>query len=106
MYYFRAFGHSLLHTLKNLFPIVVVVVFFQFVVLHQTPDNTLSMAIGLLIVAVGVALFLQGIELSIFPMGKSLSTSLPNEGRYPSCSHSALPWGFSVPSLATHDTGS
>ena len=62
MFYIRAFGHSLLHALKNLFPIVAVVVFFQLVVLQQMPDNTLSMAIGLLIVAAGVALFLQGLE--------------------------------------------
>ncbi|WP_349677108.1 DUF1538 family protein, partial [Marinobacter sp. UBA2678] len=57
----RAFSHSLLHALKNLFPIIAVVAFFQLVILQQVPENTLAMAIGLLIVAVGVALFLQGL---------------------------------------------
>lgn len=38
------------------------------------------MAIGLLIVAVGVALFLQGLELSIFPVGKSLSNQFSKRG--------------------------
>lgn len=80
MFYLTSFGHSLLHALKNLLPIVVVVVFFQLVILQQVPDNLASMTIGLLIVAVGVALFLQGLELSIFPVGKSLSNQFAKRG--------------------------
>jgi len=90
--YLRAFGHSLLHALKNLFPIVLVVVFFQLAVLQQVPDNTLSMAFGLLIVAVGVALFLQGLELSIFPVGKSLSNQFALRGSIPIL----LAFGFAI----------
>ncbi|KPQ02943.1 DUF1538 domain-containing protein [Marinobacter sp. HL-58] len=92
MLYLRAFGHSLLHALKNLFPIVLVVVFFQLAVLQQVPDNTLSMAFGLLIVAVGVALFLQGLELSIFPVGKSLSNQFALRGSIPIL----LAFGFAI----------
>lgn len=80
MFYIRSFLHSLLHALKNLLPIVVVVGFFQLVILQQVPDDLGSMAIGLLIVAVGVALFLQGLELSIFPVGKSLSNQFARKG--------------------------
>ncbi|MGP9832625.1 DUF1538 domain-containing protein [Marinobacter sp. NSM] len=80
MFYLTSFGHALLHALKNLLPIVVVVVFFQLVILQQVPDNLASMTIGLLIVAVGVALFLQGLELSIFPIGKSLSNQFAKRG--------------------------
>ncbi|WBU40879.1 MULTISPECIES: DUF1538 domain-containing protein [Marinobacter] len=80
MFYLKSFGHSLLHALKNLLPIVVVVVFFQLVILQQVPDNLGSMTIGLLIVAIGVALFLQGLELSIFPVGKSLSNQFAKRG--------------------------
>lgn len=80
MFYLRAFTHSLLHALKNLLPIVVVVTFFQLIILQQIPDNLASMVLGLLIVAVGVALFLQGLELSIFPVGKSLSNQFARKG--------------------------
>lgn len=80
MFYLRAFSHSLLHALKNLMPIVAVVAFFQLAILQQVPDNIASMALGLLIVAVGVALFLQGLELSIFPVGKSLSNQFAKKG--------------------------
>lgn len=76
----KEFSHAFVHALKNLLPIVVVVVFFQLVVLRQMPDGATSMVIGLLIVAVGVALFLQGLELSIFPVGKSLSNQFARRG--------------------------
>ncbi|WP_151703886.1 DUF1538 family protein [Nitrincola alkalilacustris] len=92
MIYLKAFSHAFLHALKNLLPIIVVVVFFQLVILQQVPDNTLSMALGLLIVAVGVALFLQGLELSIFPVGKSLSNQFAKRGSVPIL----LSFGFAI----------
>jgi len=96
VFYLRAFSHSLLHALKNLFPIVAVVVFFQLVILQQMPENTLAMAVGLLIVAVGVALFLQGLELSIFPVGKSLSNQFARRGSVPILLSFGFAMGFSA----------
>lgn len=80
MNYLHALGHSFIHALKNLFPIVAVVLVFQLLILQQIPDNSLTMALGLLIVAVGVALFLQGLELGIFPVGRSLSNQFARQG--------------------------
>ena len=80
MFYVRAFNHSLLHALKNLLPIVIVVAFFQVAILQQVPENLFSMVAGLFVVAIGVALFLQGLELSIFPLGKSLSNQFARRG--------------------------
>ncbi len=96
MLFLHAFGHSFLHALKNLSPIIAVVLFFQLVVLQQAPDNTLSMATGLLIVAVGVALFLQGLELSIFPVGKSLSNQFAKRGSVPILLSFGFAMGFSA----------
>lgn len=96
MYYLQAFGRSLLHALKNLLPIVVVVVFFQLIVLRQLPDNTLGMALGLVVVAVGVALFLQGLELSIFPVGKSLANQFARRGSVPILLSFGFAMGFSA----------
>ncbi|MDO8826639.1 DUF1538 domain-containing protein [Methylophaga sp.] len=76
----KAFSDAFMHALKNLLPIVVVVVIFQTFILQSIPDNTLSISIGLLIVAIGVALFLRGLELSIFPVGKSLSNQFTKRG--------------------------
>ena len=96
MFYLHAFSHSLLHALKNLFPIVAVVVFFQLLILQQIPENTFVMAAGLLIVAVGVALFLQGLELSIFPVGKSLSNQFARKGSVPVLLSFGFAMGFSA----------
>ncbi len=101
MFYIRSFLHSLLHALKNLLPIVVVVGFFQLVILQQVPDDLGSMAIGLLIVAVGVALFLQGLELSIFPVGKSLSNQFARKGSLAILLSFGFAMGFSA--VKTYD---
>ena len=77
------FFDTLLHSLRNLLPIVVVVGVFQFLILQQTPDNLGSMMIGLGIVVLGVALFLQGLEMGIFPIGHSLSDEFAAKGSLP-----------------------
>jgi len=80
VFFLRTFGQSLLHALNNLLPIAAVVLFFQIAVLQEIPDNAADMVAGLGIVAVGVALFLQGLELSIFPVGKSLANQFARRG--------------------------
>ncbi|TVQ71311.1 MAG: DUF1538 domain-containing protein [Oceanospirillales bacterium] len=96
MLYLKSFSHAFLHALKNLLPILVVVLFFQLAILQQMPENSLSMAFGLLIVAVGVALFLQGLELSIFPVGKSLSNQFAKKGSVPILLSFGFALGFSA----------
>jgi len=88
--------HAFLHALRNLTPIVVVVFVFQALVLQSMPDNLTSIAVGLLIVAAGVALFLQGLELSIFPVGKSLSNQFAKLGSIPILLSFGFCLGFSA----------
>lgn len=78
-----AFRHLLWHSFRNLMPIIVVVGFFQFAVIGEVPSGLLSMVVGLGIVALGVALFLQGLELGIFPIGKNLSHQFAQKGSLP-----------------------
>ncbi|WP_018864414.1 DUF1538 domain-containing protein [Thioalkalivibrio sp. ARh3] len=74
------FLHTLGHAARNLAPIVIVVAVFQALVLRTVPDGLLSMVVGLTIVVFGVALFLQGLEMGIFPIGKNLSNALARRG--------------------------
>jgi hypothetical protein len=76
----REFLGILKHSFRNLLPIIVVVAFFQFAVMQQVPDDLLPMAVGLLVVVLGVALFLQGLEMGIFPIGKNLSNDFAKKG--------------------------
>lgn len=79
----KPFLHQLLHALKNLLPIVLVVLLFQLAIFQSLPAEPLSIVTGLLIVAIGIALFLLGLELSIFPVGKNLANQFARKGSLP-----------------------
>jgi len=92
----RDFAHAFLHALRNLTPIIVVVVAFQALLFREWPEGGMSIAIGLLIVAIGVALFLQGLELSIFPVGKRLANQFARRGSMPLLMAFGFAIGFSA----------
>ncbi|GAB2928952.1 DUF1538 domain-containing protein [Rheinheimera gaetbuli] len=79
----QQFLHQFIHALKNLLPIVAVVLFFQLAIFQTLPPEPLSIVVGLLIVAIGIALFLLGLELSIFPVGKNLANQFARKGSLP-----------------------
>ncbi|MGB0496255.1 MAG: DUF1538 family protein [Kangiellaceae bacterium] len=66
--------------LRDLMPIVLVVAFFQLVVLQQPFPEPSKILIGLVAVVVGLALFIQGLELSLFPLGESMAGALMRKG--------------------------
>lgn len=76
----RAFRGIFRDAARNLLPIIIVVGFFQLVVLRRLPEDWLTIAVGLLIVLAGVALFLQGLDLGVFPIGKNLSDEFARQG--------------------------
>lgn len=92
----RDFAHALLHALRNLLPIIIVVVAFQALLLREWPEGGIGMAVGLLIVAVGVALFLRGLELSIFPVCKRLANQFARRGSMPTLMLFGFAIGFSA----------
>ncbi len=79
----KVFWIILSEAFRTLLPIIGVVVFFQVVIVREIPDNLTSLVLGLGIVVVGSALFLQGLDMSVFPMGKSLSNRLVRLGSLP-----------------------
>lgn len=64
----------------DLAPIIAVIAFFQIFILRQMPDDLVSIATGLFIVAVGLALFIQGLEVGIFPVGENLAQEFAKKG--------------------------
>ncbi|GGW67782.1 hypothetical protein GCM10008111_24820 [Alishewanella tabrizica] len=79
----HAFVKQLFHALKNLSPIVGVVLLFQLAVFQTLPPEPVSIVVGLFVVAIGIALFLLGLELSIFPVGKNLANQFARKGSLP-----------------------
>ncbi|HHQ69545.1 MAG TPA: DUF1538 domain-containing protein [Halothiobacillaceae bacterium] len=92
MHHLNEFWDTLKHSFRNLLPIILVVSFFQFLIMQSVPDDLVSIAAGLLIVVMGVALFLQGLEMGVFPIGKSLSNNFARRGSLPIL----LSFGFSL----------
>ena len=68
------------NSFKDLFPIIGVVAFFQIAIIQTVPENLLSISIGLCIVALGLALFIRGLEIGIFPVGEGLAHDFARKG--------------------------
>ena len=67
-------------TLRDLAPIVLVVAFFQFAVLRQPVGDPATIIVGFLFVLVGLALFVRGLEMALFPLGEALADSFARKG--------------------------
>jgi len=67
---------SLMDTLIDVLPIIVVLFGFQALVLRERLPNLRRTVIGLIYVVIGLALFLVGLEQSLFPIGKIMAEQL------------------------------
>jgi len=65
---------------RDLAPIILVIVFFQIVVLRQPFPELASIVTGLVFVILGLALFIQGLEMGLFPIGESMAHALAKKG--------------------------
>jgi len=77
---FNFFLKLLKESFRDLIPIIVVILFFQLAIIQAVPEGWVSTAIGLGIVGVGLAIFLQGLEIGIFPVGEGLARDFAKHG--------------------------
>ena len=63
-------------TLRDVLPILVVIIFFQIVVLKQPIPHLKKVILGGVYVVIGLSLFLMGLEKALFPIGKIMATQL------------------------------
>lgn len=64
----------------DLIPIIVVVVFFQSVVIRQPFPQIGEVIFGFLFVVVGLMLFIEGLEIGLFPIGETMAYALAKKG--------------------------
>lgn len=64
----------------DLAPIVAVIAFFQIVVLQQPFPNLVEVLGGLLCVVIGLALFVEGLESGLFPLGEAIAHAFARKG--------------------------
>lgn len=66
--------------MRDLAPIVIIIAFFQFVVLGQSLPNFADIAVGFLFVLLGLSIFIRGLEMALFPIGESLANAFARKG--------------------------
>jgi len=69
----RAFFATLLSSLRDLLPIILVVAFFQIVVIRQPVPDLADILIGTLLVILGLTFFIRGLEQALFPLGEDIA---------------------------------
>lgn len=75
-----ALGHDVLGSARDLLPIILVISVFQVLVFKQPASALLGMTGGALLVIVGLAFFIFGLRLALFPIGEGLAYSLAKKG--------------------------
>ncbi|MBF0380499.1 MAG: DUF1538 domain-containing protein [Magnetococcales bacterium] len=67
---------TFLSTIGDVAPILILILFFQMLILRQPIRNPKRLAAGFVFVLLGLTFFLVGLELALFPIGKLMATQL------------------------------
>nr|VFJ66538.1 MAG: Protein of unknown function (DUF1538) [Candidatus Kentron sp. DK] len=71
---------TLLVTVLDVLPILVIVFGLQFLVLRRPIPDLRRVLTGFSLVLLGIALFVEGLELALFPLGKMMAGQLTDPG--------------------------
>ena len=88
------FMQVLTGTLLDVLPIIAILFGFQFLVLRRPLKNPKEVHIGLLMVLLGLALFLEGLDLALFPLGEGMAWDFARKGSLPWLLMFAFALGF------------
>lgn len=64
----------------DLVPVILVIGFFQVVVLRQPLPDFGEVVLGSILVVVGLMLFVEGLEMGLFPIGEAMADALTRKG--------------------------
>jgi hypothetical protein len=70
----------ILGSLRDLAPIVLVIFFFQVFVLQQPFPHLERVIVGIVLVMLGLTLFIQGLEMGLFPIGETMAQAFARKG--------------------------
>jgi len=76
----QAVSRALFDSLRDLLPIIIVIGFFQFAVLQQPIPNFGEIALGIVFVVIGLTLFVQGLNMGLFPIGETMAYAFASKG--------------------------
>jgi hypothetical protein len=72
------FAGVLLSTVRDVLPILLILLGFQVFILRKPIANLRRVIIGFIYVLIGLALFLQGLDQALFPLGRLMAEQLTN----------------------------
>jgi Protein of unknown function (DUF1538) len=81
-------------SVRDIAPIVAVVAVFQLLVLREPFPDLGRTVLGLVAVVAGITMFVQGLQLALFPLGDSMATSFARKGSIPWLVAFAFALGF------------
>ncbi len=76
--YIDRFFEILFDTIDDVIPILVILLGFQLFVIRKKIPNIKRVATGFFFVLIGLAFFLQGLEQTLFPIGRLMAEQLTN----------------------------
>lgn len=65
---------------RDLLPIIIVIAFFQLVVLQKPIPNMAQIFVGTAFVVLGLSLFIKGLKIGLFPIGESMAYAFARKG--------------------------
>ena len=75
-----SFFASIRSSVRDLLPIIIVVAFFQLVVLQQPIPNLGNILTGTVLVILGLTFFIRGLQLALFPIGEAIAYDFARKG--------------------------
>ncbi|MFK5881104.1 MAG: DUF1538 domain-containing protein [Sulfurospirillum sp.] len=69
-----------LYVAKDILPILLVIGFFQYLIIKKPIPHLPKVSSGIFLVAIGLYAFILGLELGLFPIGENLALSLTGMG--------------------------
>ena len=76
----KGLARLLMDAARDLLPIVVVIAFFQAVVIREPFPNLSEILIGTALVVLGLAFFVRGLEMGLFPLGEAMAQAFAKKG--------------------------
>ncbi len=72
----KELGITLLNTIRDVAPIVILIAVFQIFIIKRSIPNLKSVVFGVVLVILGLAFFLMGLEQALFPVGELMAKQL------------------------------
>ena len=77
---FILLARPLFDSVRDLAPIIAVIAFFQLVILRQPIPDLGGLLVGTALVVLGLALFIHGLKMGLFPIGETMAHDFARKG--------------------------